>query len=202
MPPGSSLSPSSALGKQTSRSCSLYLYYLLNRFILYSFGDRVPVTTEGKLFMIFAAYYGVISFSILTSLFGAQLANEKEKPSIVSLMPAASLIQNVWILHTMDSDIFWKHVHKKALSDRDKRAIICLQKVRYLVSSRHFKLSQSDITAFDENMLLYEHLLNRLDFIEKSIFHNAYTLNGLNGEIERIEKSLNGSTGSDKAPTN
>ena len=92
----------------------------------------------------------------------------------------------------MDKGTFWKHAGLESLPVRDKRAIICLQKVRYLVSSRHFQLSQGDTTAFDENMLLYEHLLNRLDFIEKNIYHNSYTLNWLNTEIESIVKTLGG----------
>lgn len=149
--------------------------------------------------MIFAAYYGIVSFSILVSLFGAQLAKEKEKPSVISLMPAASLIQNVWVLHSMKTGHFWKRTRADGaggqqqqgkLSDRDKRAIICLQKVRYLVSSRHLKLYQGDVTAFDENVLLYEHLLNRLDFIEKNIYHNSYTLNGLNEELKLVAEML------------
>lgn len=162
----------------------------------YRFGDKVPVTTEGKLFMIFAAYYGIVSFTILVSLFGAQLAKEKEKPSVISLMPAASLIQNVWVLHSMKTGSFWKRTDATAggqqgkLSDRDKRTIICLQKVRYLVSSRHLKLYQGDVTAFDENILLYEHLLNRLDFIEKNIYHNSYTLNWLNEELQSVAELL------------
>ncbi len=167
--------------------------------------------------MIFAAYYGIVSFSILVSLFGAQLAKEKEKPSVISLMPAASLIQNVWVLHSMKSGNFWskksslvvlsnagggpgsaasagagqqKQQQQRQLSSLDKRAIICLQKVRYLVSSRHLKLSQGDVTAFDENILLYEHLLNRLDFIEKNIYHNSYTLNTLNEELQTVAAEL------------
>ncbi len=173
------------------------------------FGDKVPVTTEGKLFMIFAAYYGIVSFSILVSLFGAQLAKEKEKPSVISLMPAASLIQNVWVLHSMKTGHFWSKKsdlvlsnvggpastassgqQQRQLSELDKRTIICLQKVRYLVSSRHLKLYQGDVTAFDENILLYEHLLNRLDFIEKNIYHNSYTLNTLNEELQTVAAEL------------
>lgn len=146
--------------------------------------------------MIFAAYYGIVSFSILVSLFGAQLAKEKEKPSVISLMPAASLIQNVWVLHSMKTGHFWTRTdvtggqQGQKLSDRDKRTIICLQKVRYLVSSRHLKLYQGDVTAFDENILLYEHLLNRLDFIEKNIYHNSYTLNWLNEELKSVAEML------------
>lgn len=132
-----------------------------------------------------------MSFSLLISLLGAQLAYEKKQANIISLIPAASLIQNTWILHVMKTDEYWRHINDD-WSDLDKKAIIHLQKIKYLVSRRHFKVTKSDIMTFDENLLLYEHLLNRLDFIEKNIYHNSYTLNALNAQLETFERIYNG----------
>ena len=155
-----------------------------------SFGNRSPVTIQGKLTIIFFAFLGVVSFTIMISLLGAQLALQKDKPSIVSLIPAVTLVQNQWILHSMENNHFWKYLGVR-LNSRDRLAILCLQRTKCLVSSRHFKVSQSDITAFDENILLYEHLFNRLDFIEKNIYHNMYMIKSLNTEIELMIETIN-----------
>lgn len=119
----------------------------------------------------------------MVAFFGAQLAQSKKRVNIISLNPAANYIQACWILNSMLEETYWKY--RTELNSMDRNVMLCLQKIKFLVMLKQFKITQCEM-SIDENILLYEQMLNRLDFVEKNLSHNSYTLRAINQQIATL----------------
>lgn len=136
-------------------------------------------------------FVGIVSFSIIITLFGAQLAGETEKSrcsNILSLVPAAVLIQNAWKLYYARKEEENLKEEDNKLADRLFTSY--LYKLRYLTSRKHFLVTQSDVNIFDENILFYEYLQNRMGYLEKSIYHKSHQLSSIEEQLKRICNTL------------
>lgn len=140
----------------------------------------------GKILIATYLFLGIVSFSLIITLFGAQLAGETEKSrckSILGLVPAVTLIQNAWKLYFSRKDECLKGKGKDLA---DRLVTSYLYKLRYLSSRKHFLIIQSDVSGFDENILFYEYLQNRMSYLEKSIYHNFHQLSLIEKHMKRI----------------